>query len=62
MLYSSTNKCHMTIIKIHLFEIRSSALVDAAQGEATIVHMTRYTVYQILKIEHSLTLRLTPCR
>jgi hypothetical protein len=52
----------MTIVKMLLFEIRSSALVDAAQGEATIVYMTRYTVYQILKIKHSLTLRLTPCR
>jgi hypothetical protein len=62
MLYSSTNKCHMTIIKMRLFEIRSFALVDAVQEEATIVYMTRYTVYQILKIEHSLTLRLTPCR
>jgi hypothetical protein len=37
-------------------------LLDAAQGEATIVYMPRYTVYQILRIEHSLTLRLTPCR
>jgi hypothetical protein len=62
MLYLSTNKCHMTIIKMRLFEIRSFALVDGAQGEATIVYMTRYTVYQILKIEHSLTLRLTPYR
>jgi hypothetical protein len=62
MLYSSTNKCQMTIIRMRLFKIRSFALVDAAQGEATIVYMTRYTVYQILKIEHSLTLRLTPCR
>jgi hypothetical protein len=62
MLYLSTNKCQMTIIRMHLFEIRSSALVDAAQGKATIVYITRYTVYQILKIEHSLTLRLTPCR
>jgi hypothetical protein len=52
----------MTIIKMRLFEIRSSALVDAAEGESTIVYMTRYSVYQILKIEHSLTLRLTPCR
>jgi hypothetical protein len=62
MLYSSTNKCQMTIIRMRLFEIRSSALLDAAQGEATIVYMMRYTVYQILKIEHSLTLRLIPCR
>jgi hypothetical protein len=62
MLYSSTNKCQMNIIRMRLFKIRSSALVDAAQGEATIVYMTRYTVYQILKIEHSLTLRLTPCK
>jgi hypothetical protein len=52
----------MTIIKMRLFKIRSSTLVDAVQEEATIVYMTRYTVYQILKIEHSLTLRLTPCR
>jgi hypothetical protein len=37
-------------------------LVDAAEGEATIVYMTRYTIYQILIIEHSLTLRLTLCR
>jgi hypothetical protein len=36
--------------------------VDAAQADATIVYMTRYTIYQILRIEHSLTLRLTPCR
>jgi hypothetical protein len=62
MLYSSTNKCQMTIIRMRLFKIRSSTLLDAAQGEATIVYMPRYTIYQILKIEHSLTLRLTPCR
>jgi hypothetical protein len=35
MLYLSTNKYQMTIIRMRLFKIRSSALLDAAQGEAT---------------------------
>jgi hypothetical protein len=30
----------MTIIKMRLFGIRTFALVDAAEGEATIVYMT----------------------
>ena len=52
----------MTIIKMRLFGIRTSALVDAAEGDTTVVYITRYTVYQILRIEHSFTLRLTPYR